>query len=326
MCTILLALCLGTAPDTAAPLVAETAELKLGDIKAGAPLAAEFVLSNRGTVQLHLEKLEASCGCSRAEFERSLLRPGESCRLTVSINTLAQAAGPWAWTAAMHYREGDGQPARALPLRLTGTLIREIEITPPGLAFGLAAGELSQTLTIRDTRPAPLAIRTIATSSPHLAVERAANAPAGMLAFKVTVRDQAPAGESNEVIELTTSDPAYPTLRIPVRIAKRGPRPITVHPDEVQVLLEPGIDAASERVLLRSSDGTPFRIRECRVDDSSIAVEWSREAGAVGVVRLKFPGKLATQPGRATLTIDCDPPVGLQLTVPLEWAGRGGTR
>lgn len=64
-------------------------EFKFGTIKEGEKVEHTYVLTNQGKSDLHIRKVNASCGCTAVQPEKNVINPGES----VNIKTVFNSAG-----------------------------------------------------------------------------------------------------------------------------------------------------------------------------------------------------------------------------------------
>lgn len=58
-----------------------------GDIKQGEIVKASFLISNSGGDLLEIMNVHASCGCTAAKPDKSVLKPGESTKIEVNFNS-----------------------------------------------------------------------------------------------------------------------------------------------------------------------------------------------------------------------------------------------
>jgi hypothetical protein len=100
--TLLLAAGLGTAlqaqtaPDTKAPaaeaLVLKQTSFDFGKIPQGRPVTHVFEITNTGKETLHLDNVQASCGCTTPEWSREPIQPGATTSIKVGYNAAAEGA------------------------------------------------------------------------------------------------------------------------------------------------------------------------------------------------------------------------------------------
>ena len=62
-------------------------------------------------------------------------------------------------------------------------------------------------------------------------------------------------GHRDEAVVLLTDDPAYPELRVPVRVLKRAGGGVRVAPESISLRFAPGQSELSTLVQLRAADG-----------------------------------------------------------------------
>jgi hypothetical protein len=70
-------------------LKVDNPEFKFGTLEQGKDVEHSFKLTNTGKSDLHIRKVNASCGCTAVQPEKNMIAPGE----TVSIRTIFKSAG-----------------------------------------------------------------------------------------------------------------------------------------------------------------------------------------------------------------------------------------
>ncbi|MBX9623458.1 MAG: DUF1573 domain-containing protein [Gemmataceae bacterium] len=331
MNTLLLLAAVGVADPPApapAPLHCPAPAAARGEVKAGPPLAHTFELTHRGPAgTLTITKVEAGCGCLRRALATGVLQPGETTRLTVEVNTLTQPDGPNRWQAVVSYAlDVPGDPAARrtgeLPLTITATLSRDVSIDHPQVAFS-TTGAAAQVLTLTDRRAAPLRVVQAAGTSPHLTAEvkPRADAPGKPSTQEVVVKlaADAPPGHRDEAVILLTDDPAYPELRVPVRVLKRAPGGVTASPDEVVVRAGAVPEDVATLVQLRAADGRSVGVAGAESDHPGVLVKWSAGVRPVAAVRVTVTAAAAAKPGGGTVRVKLAEPPGAEVVIPVSW-------
>ncbi len=320
------ALAVGQPPPAPAPMTfhAATPVVAKGDVKAGPPLVHTFDLVHNGAGTVTITKVEAGCGCLRQTLGAQVLAPGQQTKLSLEVNTLTQPDGPNRWQATVGYKleaPGAAPQTGELVLQITATLSRDVTVTPPQVAFS-TTGEARQVLIVTDKRAKPLTVTKAASSSQHLTVEVAAVAGrAGAYAVEVKLLPSAPTGHRDEIVVLYTDDPAYPELRIPVRVLKRAAGGVTATPEAVTLRLAAGQTEGSALVQLRSPDGKAVSVAAAESDLPGVVVKCSTGSGPVATVRITVPEAVAAQPGRCTVRVRLSEPAG-EVTIPVSWTGK----
>ncbi len=85
---------------------AEVLELKetefdFGKIPQGKPVIHIFEFTNTGSVPFSLDNVQASCGCTTPEWNKDVVAPGATAKITVGYN--AQNDGPFAKPVSITY-------------------------------------------------------------------------------------------------------------------------------------------------------------------------------------------------------------------------------
>ena len=323
--TVLLA-AIGQPPSL--PLVCPDATVSRGEVKAGQQLSQTFQLANRSAATIVIRRIEAGCGCLRRTLSGETIKSGETGTLTLEVNTLTQPVGPNRWQATIIYEVASSTPGAAgqqgsLPVEIAATIARDLIVTPSQLAFS-TAGEASQAISLTDRRAKPLVVLKAVCSSPHLLAEIAnPTKNEGIQTQIVTVKltADAPIGQKDEMIVLITDDPAYPELRLPVRVLKRAEGGIITTPATVGLKFAPGQTEVSALVQLRSNAGTPLAIRRAECDRSDVSVKWSPGAGPVMTVRIALTATDGYA-GSTYVRVKLEDPDAKEVVIPVSWSGK----
>lgn len=315
----LLATSIGNPPAT--PLYCPTAVAAKGEVKGGPPLVHAFELTHRGTGTLTITKVESGCGCLRQSLTSGVLAPGETAKLALEVNTLTQPDGPNRWQIAVGYKvEAPGTPAQVgeILLQITATLSREVTVSPPQLGFS-TTGTAKQVVSVKDSRGKPLTVLKATATSPHLLAEVAAHVAGKGQEVTVTLSPDAPIGHRDEAVVLATDDPAYPELRVPVRVLKRAAGGVRVAPDSISLRFAPGQTELSTLVQLRSAEGKPIEVAAAECDFPGVAIKHSPGAGAVAVVRVKVGESASSQSGSCKVRVKLSQPTAQEIVIPVAW-------
>jgi hypothetical protein len=332
MNALLTLLALGASNPPPAPLSVPNPIAAKGDLKAGPPLLHTFDLTHAGTAgTLYITRVEAGCGCLRQTLTATRLQPGETAKLTIEVNTLTQPDGPNRWQVQVSYTLDLTPPGAAAVtqpgtqiLAIAANLSREVSVTPPQVAFS-CTGEASQTLVLSDSRAKPLTVVKAVGSSPHLVTHVGQPAP-GMAGTRtqgvlVKLAADAPVGHRDETVVLYTDDPAYPELRVPVRVLKRAEGGVAATPDAVAVRFAAGQDEVSALVQLRGPDGKAVAIAHGESDNPAVKVKWSPGSGPVATVRITVAAPAAIPSGSGVVRVRLSEPAGQEVAIPVSWTG-----
>jgi hypothetical protein len=304
-----------------APAYAElrftTTEAKLGDIRGGTALTHVFPFFNNGAEPVHVLEARASCGCLQPRLEKLEYAAGEEGKLWMAVRTLGQAGGTHTWTAHVRYRAGG--EIREAALRVSANIINEVTVQPAALTL-VAEGALGQDIVLTDTRSAPLAIREVRASFPHLLVRVVSQQQndRGHLVGRIHVAasSECPAGRHEAIVSIYTQDPMYPQLQVPVTLVKQAARAVSVKPASL-VFHDTGQAIASRLVRISAADQQAVVIESVSTDHPALACTWAPGPGPDATVKVQVHrGKLGSEQ-ESVVHIHLRSPQRQVLTVPV---------
>jgi hypothetical protein len=321
-CALCVALMITPISTSLADLHCAEQVVEVGVVRSGAQLHHDFTFVNLGPGPVEVLQLRPSCGCLTPHLDRMVLAPGESAALRLEVNTLTQAAGLETWRVTVRYRTGGEE--RELTVGLCGRVVTELAVEPAALEVS-TAGAFSRTVTLTDGRAQPLTVTAVRTTAPQM---RAALAGPGTDAagrrtwtVRLDVGDDLPVGRREESLLLSTSDPAYPELKIPVTVEKRPRLQVRAAPEAIEWTATPG-QVASRVVLLRGSDDDPVEIESIECDTPGMRAEWTPGPGLSATLRMTLDAdRLSVAGGSGEVRVRFAHPAGQVLTVPMSYLG-----
>jgi hypothetical protein len=287
---------------TAEPLHVSDPNIAAGEVRVGPSLIRRFAFTNAGAEPLTITDVRSSCGCLVPTLTKRVYEPGGHGELTVEVNTLSQPAGPHRWVFSLAYRCGSVVGEKTL--ELTATLKQEIEITPAAIAFR-GTDRLATVVTVTDHRPGPLRVLAVGASSPRLLAEVV---PAGI---RVSVAANCPEGQAAETVTLTTDDPDYREIKLPVTIDREPKRRVTALPNRATL-----VAGSSAVVQLRADD--PLQVDSVEVSIPALTCRWASGPGErttvrIGLDRAKWDGN----PFNAEVRVHIKAPAGESVLIPV---------
>lgn len=313
-----LVLGLVSAPSASAQLHFAEPAVNAGTVLAGKPLSGQFEFVNAGSQPIQFIDAKPSCACLKPQLPQQPVPPGGKSTIEMAVHTLGQPAGPSAWAARIHYRQGDRTAECTLVLK--ADLIAEVSCEPAALQL-LASQTLQAQVIIKDTRPQPFTIRSVQTTSPHLkAVAKTPDATSNgtRWAIRIEVTDDYPDGRREEIVSIHTDDQVYRELKVPVTIVKTTRQRVSATPAEVKLEAVPG-QAAAKVLLLRDADGQPVAIDSVTADNPAISCSWASGPGSMATLKVRCASVSASADVlRTTLRIQVKEPVAQTLIVPVE--------
>ncbi|HEY1381134.1 MAG TPA: DUF1573 domain-containing protein [Gemmataceae bacterium] len=290
------------------PLHAPDPVLDAGEVRVGPPLVRRFAFANAGREPLTVTDVRSSCGCLAPTLAKRTYEPGQRGELGVEVNTLSQPVGPHRWAFTLAYRCGAATGERTF--ELAATLKQEIEVTPAAVAFR-GDGPLAAVVAVRDPRPKPLTVTGATASAPFLRVTASNDGP-GRWAVRVEAAGDCPEGRHAETVTITTDDPDYPALKLPVTVVREPRRRVAALPNRAAL-----VAGGSALVQLRA-DGEPVRVEAAEGNVPALACRWAAGPGdratvRVGLDRAKWDGKPFTGEVRVRLAA----PAGEVVVIPV---------
>jgi hypothetical protein len=290
-------------------------EIEAGEVRGGMPVAQRFAFTNSGKETIEITGLHVSCGCLKPKLEPRVYKPGQRGELVLEINPLIQSAGKHTWTAEIAYRLAG--EVKQQTLRVAGTIIAEVAVQPAALTvFTEHAGNHSLTLT--DIRDKPLQLTGVRTTSPFLKAEcgEVKKNERGHWVRTITLaadRDL-PEGRHEEQLEMTSDDPEYRLMRVPVTVAKRAKKRLSAIPDPVH--LE---GMASRLIVIRDSDDQAIVIDHVDADSAALVCQWSKGEGKAVTIRVRFDPKQGEK-GKldSAIHVHISKPIPTILTIPVD--------
>jgi hypothetical protein len=325
MNTLFFLLSVAPAAEPASPLTCAEPQALKGEVKAGPVLTHTFELTNRSGGTLTVTQVQASCGCLRRTINPEVLRPNETARLTLEVNTLTQPEGPNKWQVSVAYTIASPtsapQPGELL-LQLSATLTKEITVSPPQIAFSTSRSA-EQVITVADSRERPFNIVKVISTTPDLTAELGQKSPLNprgqSQAVTIRLSEAAPAGRREEAVILVTDDPQYRELRVPVEVLKRASSGVSAAPESVSLQFTSDQTELSTLVQLRSSNGKPFNITAVEGDHPGVTAKFSITPGPVAVVRVTVTEAASAQPGTCKLKVKLAGAAEQEVTIPVSW-------
>lgn len=194
--------------------------VNLGEIHNSARAEAHFRFKNCGSFPVRITNVVPSCKCLAPRIEKRAYAPGEISDFVLGVLTTHQTPGPHEYLLTLEYQ--DPQP-RVVTVTFKLIIRREVTLSPSQLlVYQNGLSETVQKVLLTDMRPKPFRVTSATCRSPLVKVElgKPVDDPEGGRETTVVIHvaAQVPTeGEDCSVI-LTTDDPHYPHIPVPLRI------------------------------------------------------------------------------------------------------------
>jgi hypothetical protein len=316
----LVGLALSTAPARADLFFPEST-VHLGRLRCGAPLRHHFDLVNKGPGVVEITAVKPSCGCAVARLAEHVYQPGTKGTLGIELRTLSQTAGPHSWSVRVEYKAGD--EVREQTLWLKGELVSEVSVQPTALNL-FTEKSATQEITVTDLRPDPFHVTAVRCTDERLAVRlgdpRRDQRGRTVTTVRLDVPGDYPAGQHDEVVSVYTSDPAYPSLEIPVTVVKASRRQVTATPESLQFAARRGEPVPSQLIVVRGHSPDGVVVDSVTADHPAVVCRWVNGASGIATVRVSLDrARLPGDQLQSSVQIHVSKPAAETITVPLGW-------
>jgi hypothetical protein len=282
----------------------------IAEVRAGIVLARTFEVANDGPANAEILEVRGSCGCLKPQCEPRIIAPHGKAKLTLTINTLGQGAGPHSWSARLRYR-ADGKE-NDLAAVVSAQVITEVTVQPAELTI-IARGTITQLVTLTDIREKHLQMTTVATTTrglkAHLLGQGHDAQRRWTAKIQLDVTAELEPGRHTETLSLYTDDPSYQQLRVPVTIIKTSGSSVTAVPEQVVLQAAPGAPASC-LVRLRASGTRPVRIARIDTGNPALTCKWAAGPGQDATLRIQLDRSRWNDDLDATVRIHFESPAG----------------
>ncbi len=307
--TFLLATC---TPTVQAELRILDPVVNLGKVRGGAPLTHQFHFVNDGPEAVGLLEVRTSCGCLSPRLTIGSLAAGARGVLPMFIRSLGQPAGPHTWTAQLRYRLGHKEMEAAL--QVSADIVNEITIQPASLVL-FTSSELAQDILLTDSRPQPLVVQTVCSSSHGLKAELLRQ-EGGVIRLRVAATDAFSPGRHDETLTVYTNDPLYSHLMMPVTVVKEQRRGVRAIPETVTFRRE---QSGPIMVRLRGQPGEAIEVAKVEASEPAIGCRWAAGTDGWAMLRIQLDqSKLEVDKFNGRVTIFFRRPANECLVIPVE--------
>jgi hypothetical protein len=202
-------------PVSAPKLVFTQVAYDFGRVAQGTPVEHRFPFANAGGSDLTVITLRVACDCAATLEGGRDVAPFGSGVIRGRFDTNA-VYGPQRWTITVYSNDPE---QRAIMLTVTGEVALDVAADPPQVYLGVVPPgvALVRGVTLRSGNPA-VTIGAPKSDAPQLALRLgdAADGSDAAAVLAIGTSSSAPRGPFSAVVELPTSSPAHPVLRIAV--------------------------------------------------------------------------------------------------------------
>ena len=90
-----------------------------GKVKKGDAVSTKFIVKNEGAKDLIIYKMEPSCYCTKADIDKSIIKPGETSKINVTYDSRDRSQGPDTKTVSIYCND----PSNSVPSLIINTTV-----------------------------------------------------------------------------------------------------------------------------------------------------------------------------------------------------------
>lgn len=295
--------------------------LDVGVVAKGEKIVKEFTLKNEGDAPLEISEVRAACGCTVADYTKSI-PPGGTGTVKVTVET-TEFNGPIAKGVTIYTNDADNPQ---LELTVRARIEPHIFVKPGYARYIVVQGE-PQEGTIGQTLYAPngtsFDVLDVQSPWPHLAVkfreatpqERNADAAGKQWRVETTLSNNAPVGPLSDFVVINTNHPHQKIVQIPVSGFVRPTIAVTPPSGDFGKIDVKG-QTVQRSLNVRNFATEPIKVTGVESDNQNLAVSIDPvQEGREYTLRITVKSEMAKGPFDSKLVIRTDSPKAPTLEV-----------
>jgi hypothetical protein len=310
-------------PLIAAPIAQiEKPERTFPDTENTKQVRQRFIIKNTGDAPLTISDLATSCGCTSAYLDSKSIDPGKETFIEVVVDLRGESGLQVIRTTFK--TNAPATPDAALVLK--GNAVTFVEVVPRQVFFPpIKTSDAKQvTADIRSSEQKPFTITSITPTEKWLTVTaKPVDKEKGHYQLTFSVAPGMPSGMSASRVQVTTDNPKFPQIMIPVAVPVEGS--ITCLPNLIELSLpkDPGQDpdTVTRNIIVTLSDPEPAvltiksAVLSVNPSDAKVTITPSgKRAARIRITNLTPSAQL----DGAKLTLVLDHPTIKKIEVPIK--------
>jgi hypothetical protein len=261
-----------------------------GVVARGAKVEHRFIIENSYEEDAHIKSVESSCGCTKAQVNRQLLKSWEKAEVLVAVDTRTFLGQKDATIKVVF----DLPFAAEVQLHVHTYIRSDIVVQPGAVLFGsLAQGTGAlQTLAVKYAGRDDWRIAKVECANPSIeTVATETNRSPGKVDYSLSVRlkPDAPPGYIRDQVVLVTNDLDMRSARVPVSIEGLVIPALSVRPSPLLLGTAEAGKPAMRNLVVQGR--APFRILSIRSSDERFQCAVPTETKAAHVLSVTFLSK-----------------------------------
>jgi len=280
-----------------------------GTVARGAKAEHRFILENIYQEDVRISDLRVSCGCTKPQVSKRLLKTWEKAEITATLDTRGFMGRKDATITVVF-----DLPFKAeVPLQVHSYIRSDLVLQPEAVRFGsVAQGASAQRkVTVSYAGRNDWKIERVESSKPHLAAEAVLAGRAERQAtyeLVVTLKDTAPPGYFCDDLILVTNDNNPRSSRVPVPVEGVVVTGLTVRPSPLMLGVVEAGQSVSRQLVIQGV--APFRILGATCADERIRFSVPQTAKNVHLLPVTFTAGQAPEEFTGKIRIETDAAAG----------------
>jgi hypothetical protein len=293
------------AQDTGPKLVLETREFDFGTVSQGTKVVHEFILQNKGSTPLELQRLVPDCGCTASSTSSDLIAPGAKGSVKVEFDTTG-FSGEKRKSVRIYTNDPDNLSPMVV---LKGIIEADVSVEPRRISFeeviaeqGALANGLEFAVRVRPG--SGVSIKDVKSYSRHVILTEVSKDPSAQM-YRVTLAPGLPLGEFRDRIVVSLQGAKTSSINVPIFALIRAP--VAIKPSLLSFgVLEAG--SLTERsAKLENLGEAPVHVVSLTSSHPAISATYTTiEKGKVYVLKVQVDPSKVSRDLRATIEVLTD--------------------
>jgi hypothetical protein len=285
----------------------ESAMFDWGSVAQGSKVTHDFTIKNSGDIDLVLQRIVPSCGCTAASLSSDRIPPGGQGMVRVELDTAGFSGSQQKMVRL--FTNDPAEPYSTLTMK--GVVEPDVLVEPNRLVFPDIVrtdfkGPVFAEFTLKVRPGSPVTLSDVATYSKVVLIDKQ-DGGLKQRTVRVAIDPRAPNGELRERVVVNLAGGVVTSMSVPVIASIRGA--VQVKPATVSFGLIEGTALISKKVQIENSAATPLAIRSLESDSDAVQARFNvvKEGRIFDIEVTVDPAKVSKNL-RASVTIKTDSP------------------
>lgn len=290
-----------------------------GGVYPDSEIQHSFVLTNRGSRLVHITKVNATCGCTKAVMSTNEIAAGQTAELNVAINF----KGRRGHLVKSIYVDTDDPGTPFLRLEVKGIVMVPIEVEPEGVHFGTVGvgGTVEREVLLNAVGTNVFHVRAVSSSSTLLSAKCETLEDGKRYRIRISSEGPRSYGSTMASVRVETDISRMPQVDIPVAAFVTGD--IVAVPAFLLVVPTATNTVRTSQLTLWSPSSKPFKVTQVECPGEGMTSTVSTVTADRTRIEVKTQGPL-TGVGGKSIRVETDLSSMKELLIPVKVLTREG--